>query len=563
MTASSLWWKHGVIYQIYPRSFQDGNGDGVGDLRGIRARIGYLKELGVSAVWLSPIFPSPMADFGYDIADYTNIDPLFGDLEEFDALLHELHDADIRLLLDFVPNHTSERHPWFLESRSSRTNPKRDWYLWQDPGEDGGVPNNWLAHFGGSAWEWDETTGQYYYHAFLKEQPDLNWRNPEVEKAMFDVLRFWLDRGVDGFRVDALAHLIKDSHLRDNPPNPDYHTDQPDYDQLLPAYSADQPDIHEIIRRMRTVLDEYPGRMMVGEVYLPVHRMMAYYGTDDSRGLHMPFNFQLITLPWHAPTIAAAIDQYEGALPAHGWPNWVLGNHDKPRIASRVGGEQSRAAALLLLTLRGTPTIYYGDELGMRDVPIAPEQVRDPQGLNMPGKNLSRDPARSPMQWDDSPGAGFSDAQPWLPLDRAFPRLNVKAQEDDPHSMLNFHKRLIDMHTRNPVLAGGSYAPFYSDAQMIAFLRDHEDERLLIAVNLTHKPCRLARHMPAGTILLGTLPEREGEEVGGMLGLGGDEGVIVRLKPGAPAHALRPGPAAVHAGPGGPVPPPPRPEAQP
>ncbi len=530
MSDASLWWKHGVIYQIYPRSFQDYNGDGVGDLAGIRQRIGYLKELGVAAVWLSPIFPSPMADFGYDIADYTDVDPLFGDLEEFDALLRELHDAGIKLLLDFVPNHTSEQHPWFVESRSSRTNPKRDWYLWQDPAEDGGPPNNWLAHFGGNAWEWDEATGQYYYHAFLKEQPDLNWRKPEVEKAMFDVLRFWLDRGVDGFRVDALAHLIKDSHLRDNPPNPDYHPGLPDYDRLLPAYSADQSEVHEIVRRMRRVIDEYPGRMMVGEVYLPVHRMMAYYGTDDNRGLHMPFNFQLITLPWHAPTIAAAIDQYEGALPAHGWPNWVLGNHDKPRIASRVGADQSKAAALLLLTLRGTPTIYYGDEIGMRDVPIAPDQVRDPQGLNMPGKNLSRDPARSPMQWNDTPGAGFTEAEPWLPLDRAYPRINVDALEGDPHSMLNFQRRLIDMHTNDPVLAEGSYAPFHADTQVIVFMREHEGQRLLIAVNLTHKPCQVERNVPDGTIMVGTIPEREGERVTGTLGLGGDEGIIIRVE---------------------------------
>lgn len=545
MTASSSWWKHGVIYQIYPRSFHDANGDGVGDLAGIRKRIGYLKELGVAAVWLSPIFPSPMADFGYDIADYTGVDPLFGDLEEFDALLRELHEADIKLLLDFVPNHTSEQHPWFVESRSSRTNPKRDWYLWQDPAEDGGPPNNWLAHFGGNAWERDETTGQYYYHAFLKEQPDLNWRNPEVEKAMFDVLRFWLDRGVDGFRVDALAHLIKDSHLRDNPPNPDYRPDQPDYDRLLPAYSADQPEIHPIIRRMRLVLDEYPGRMMVGEVYLPVHRMMAYYGTDDSRGLHMPFNFQLITLPWHAPTIAAAIDQYEGALPEHGWPNWVLGNHDKSRIASRVGAEQAKTAALLLLTLRGTPTVYYGDEIGMRDVPIAPHQVRDPQGLNMPGKNLSRDPARSPMQWTDAPGGGFTEAEPWLPLDHAHPRINVEALEGEPHSMLHFHRRLIDMHTNDPVLAEGTYAPFHADAQVIVFWREHDGQRLLIAVNLTHKPCQVGRSVPDGTIVVGTTPEREGERVTGTLGLGGDEGVIIRVDGAAGKPGARPDQATV------------------
>lgn len=535
MSESPEWWKHGVIYQIYPRSFQDTNGDGVGDLEGIRRRIGYLKQLGVSAVWLSPIFPSPMADFGYDISDYTDIDPLFGNLTDFDALLRDLHDAGIRLLLDLVPNHTSNLHPWFRESRSSRDNPKRDWYLWHDAGRDGGPPNNWLAHFGGRAWEWDEQTGQYYYHAFLKEQPDLNWRNPDVENAVFDVMRFWLDRGVDGFRVDALAHLIKDAHLRDNPVNPDYHPRQSDYDRLLPTYSADQPEIHDIVRRMRRVVDGYPGRVLIGEVYLPVVRMMAYYGSDDSRGIHLPFNFQLITMPWDAAQIAAAIDEYEGALPAHGWPNWVLGNHDQPRIASRVGIDQAMAATLLLLTLRGTPTLYYGDEIGMRDVPIAPHQMRDPQGLNMPGKNLSRDPARAPMQWDATPGAGFTQAEPWLPVDRAHPRVNVEQQARDPHSLLNFVRRLIALRAREPALAEGLYAPFHADDRVIAFVREHAARRLLVAVNLAHAPCHLGREV-AGTVLLGTVPERAGEHIEGTLALGGDEGLILELEESVPQN---------------------------
>ena len=360
--------------QIYPRSFQDSDGDGIGDLGGIIERLDYLTWLGVDAVWLSPIFPSPMADFGYDIADYTDIDPLFGSMEDFDRLLEAVHARDLKLILDLVPNHTSDRHPWFEESRSSRENPKRDWYLWKDPAPDGGPPTNWRSVFGGSAWQYDDTTGQYYYHAFLKEQPDLNWRNPEVRDAIFDVMRFWLDKGVDGFRVDVMWHLLKDEQLRDNPPNPDYHPDQPDHARFIPAFSEDQYEVHTIVEQMRAVTDAYDDRVLIGEIYLPIPRLVAYYG-PEGRGAHLPFNFQLILLPWDARRIDAAISKYEGALPPDGWPNWVLGNHDKPRIASRVGRAQARVAAMLLLTLRGTPTLYYGDEIGMQNVAVPPERV--------------------------------------------------------------------------------------------------------------------------------------------------------------------------------------------
>jgi alpha-glucosidase len=526
------WWRHGVIYQIYPRSFQDSNGDGIGDLQGIRRRIDHLKWLGVSAIWLSPIYPSPMADFGYDISDYTDIDPVFGSLEDFDALLADVHAAGMKLILDFVPNHTSDQHPWFRESRSSRDNPKRDWYLWRDPKPDGSPPNNWLAHFGGIGWEWDEATGQYYYHAFLKEQPDLNWRNPEVQEAMLNVMRFWLDRGVDGFRVDVMHHVIKDTQWRDNPVNPDFLPHMNDYDRLLPVYSADQPEVHDIVRKMRKVLDAYEDRMMVGELYLPIHRLVTYYGTPEDKGVHLPFNFQLILLPWQAPSLAAAIDAYEGALPAHGWPNWVLGNHDQPRITSRVGPEQAKVAALMLLTLRGTPTLYYGDEIGMRDVPIPPDEVRDPQGLNMPGKNLSRDPARTPMQWNGGRNAGFTDGTPWLRQDRNYPRINVETLRDDPHSTLSLHRRLIALRQREPAIAEGTYAPVHSDAQLIAYLREAAGRRFLIVMNLTHRPCYFTPPTPySGTIEVSTFPEREGESLAGALNLSGDEGMVVRLDP--------------------------------
>lgn len=526
-----LWWQEGVIYQIYPRSYQDSNGDGIGDLPGILKRLDHLQWLGVTAVWLSPVYPSPMADFGYDISDYQGIHPLFGSPEDFDALLNEVHHRGMKLILDLVPNHTSDQHPWFLESRSSRDNPKRNWYLWHDALPDGTPPNNWLSVFGGSGWEWDETTQQYYYHAFLKEQPDLNWRNPEVQNAMFDVMRFWLDKGVDGFRVDVMWHMIKDDQLRDNPVNPDYQSHMATYEQLLPVYSTDQPEVHELVLNMRRVLDEYDERLMIGEIYLPIHQLVAYYGIDG-KGAHLPFNFQLLLLPWEAPKIAAAIDQYEGVLPDGGWPNWVLGNHDQHRITSRVGREQARVAALLLLTLRGTPTIYYGDEIGMRDVPIPFDEVQDPQGLNMPDKNLSRDPARTPMQWDNSPNAGFSTHKPWLRLAGSALRENVQSQKDDPLSMLSLHQRLIALRQREPSLNVGDYTPVYADTQLIAYIRQAAGSpRFLIILNLSHRPAYFKAKDPAlkGIVEIATYPELEGQPVGDTINLAGDEGIIIRL----------------------------------
>jgi len=527
-----LWWQEGVIYQIYPRSYQDSNGDGIGDLQGILQRLDYLQQLGVNAVWLSPIYPSPMADFGYDISDYQGIHPLFGTLHDFDELITAVHNRGMKLILDLVPNHTSDQHPWFLESRSSRDNPKRDWYIWHDRLPDGGEPNNWLSVFGGSAWEWDETTQQYYYHAFLKEQPDLNWRNPDVQTAMLNVMRFWLDKGVDGFRVDVMWHMIKDQNLRDNPPNPDYQPYMATYEQLLPVYSTDQPEVHEIVLKMRQVLDSYSERLLIGEIYLPIHQLVAYYGIDG-KGAHLPFNFQLLQLPWDARQIASAIDQYEGVLPPQGWPNWVLSNHDQPRITSRVGKEQARIAALLLLTLRGTPTIYYGDEIGMRDVPIPFDEVQDPQGLNMPDKNLSRDPARTPMQWDHSMNAGFTTGKPWLRLSRNFTRDNVQLQQTDPYSILSFYTRLIKFRQQEPSLMVGDYLPVYADTQLIAYIRHLEGHpRFLILLNLSHRPgyFKAKDSSLKGKVVIATPLEWEGTLVNDTISLGGDEGIVVQLE---------------------------------
>jgi alpha-glucosidase len=526
----TTWWKRGVVYQIYPRSFQDTNGDGIGDLKGICRRLDYLEWLGVDAVWISPIYTSPMADFGYDVADYCGIDPIFGTLEDFDELVAQAHARGLRLILDFVPNHTSDRHPWFLESRSSRDNPKRDWYIWRDPAPDGGPPNNWISNFGGSAWEWDEATGQYYYHAFLTEQPDLNWRNPRVRAAMYDVLRFWLKRGVDGFRVDVIWHLIKDAAFRDNPPNPAYRATQAEINRSLQVHSADQPEVHEVVAEMRRVLEEFPERVLIGEIYLPLERLVAYYGKDLS-GAHLPFNFQLIHTAWNAREIASLVNEYEAALPQGGWPNWVLGNHDQPRIGARVGTAQGRVAAMLLLTLRGTPTLYYGDEIGIGKVEIPPDAVQDPWEKNEPGLGLGRDPERTPMHWDASPNGGFSTGRPWLPLDPSFETCNVEGMRNDPGSILTLYRELIAARKRHLALSVGRYKPVGIEGHVFAFEREHKDERVLVALNLGPEPAALTLPGDAsrGQVLLSTHLDRKDEAVGSELRLRGDEGVIVAL----------------------------------
>jgi alpha-glucosidase len=330
------WWQRAIIYQVYPRSFQDSDGDGIGDLEGIRRRLNHLERLGIDTIWLSPIYPSPMADFGYDVADYGDIDGRFGTMADFDRLIADVHRRGMKLVLDFVPNHSSDHHPWFVQSRSSRESPKRDWYIWRDPKPDGSPPNNWMSHFGGSTWTFDAATGQYYLHSFLKEQPDLNWRNPQVKQAIFDVLRFWLGKGVDGFRVDVIWCLVKDEHFRDNPVNPDWKPGLGDRERLISIYECDRPEMMGLVAEMRAVLDTYPGdRLLIGEIYLPLDRLVAYYGVD-LKGAQLPFNFLLIGATWSADSIGRIVADYNAALPAGAWPNWVLSNHDRSRIASRA-----------------------------------------------------------------------------------------------------------------------------------------------------------------------------------------------------------------------------------
>lgn len=522
------WWQRGVIYQIYPRSFQDSNGDGIGDLRGIIQRLGHLVTLGIDAIWISPIYPSPMADFGYDVSDYCAVDKIFGNLADFDELIAEAHSRGLRIILDFVPNHTSSEHPWFIESRSSRNNPKRDWYIWRDPAANGALPNNWLSRFGGPAWEWDEETKQYYCHSFLKEQPDLNWRNPRVRHAMYDVLRFWLDRGVDGFRVDVLWLLIKDDQFRNNPLNPSYQPGEASHNRTLPLYTADRPEIHEVVREMREVTDAYPDRVLIGEIYLPIEHLVTYYGRDLS-GVHLPFNFQLLQTAWNAESVARIIAEYEETLPPGAWPNWVLGNHDNTRIVSRIGAAQARVAAMLLLTLRGTPTIYYGEEIGMKDVPIAPDLIQDLAEKNEPGLGLGRDPERTPIPWDGSPLAGFTSGQPWLPIDVNHGSLNVEALCRAADSIFNLYRQLLSLRRSNPALVQGRIDAVKVEENILRYERTQEEERILVLLNMSHELAKVSH--PRGRLLLSTHLDRDGENSGQVAWLRADEGVIVQVEP--------------------------------
>jgi alpha-glucosidase len=541
MPAKPYWWQRGVVYQIYPRSFMDHSGDGVGDIQGVIDKLDYVEWLGVDAIWFSPLFPSPMADFGYDVSDYIAIHPDYGTLADFDRLLIEAHSRDLKVILDLVPNHTSDEHQWFVESRRSMDDPKRDWYIWKDPGPDGGPPNNWKSYFGGPAWTFDEATGQYYMHNFHPKQPELNWRNTEVEQAMFDVIRFWLRRGVDGFRIDVIDRLLKDPQFRDNPPHPDWSEGDNPTNALRRVHSEAQfPELFDLWRRFRRVFDEFPNKVAIGEVaydYGP-QQLAGFYGEErtdtdnENDGLHLPFNFGLIAQPWDAESIRAFVDTYDAALPSYAWPNYVLGNHDQSRIASKYGRAQARVAAVMLLTLRGTPTIYYGDELGMEDVTIPDERIQDPQGRD---RNFNRDECRTPMQWDTSPHAGFclADVTPWLPVADDYQQHNVAVQTDDPNAMLNLHQRLLNYRRRTPALhIGRYYAIDPCPAGCFVYLRQYNDQRCLIALNFTGetRTLDLSDYGDSTTIILSTEADRDGQPVDlGALALHGDEGVIIEV----------------------------------
>jgi alpha-glucosidase len=513
------WWREGVFYQIYPRSFQDSNGDGIGDLAGITSRLDHLNDgtptsLGVDAIWLSPFYRSPMADFGYDIADYRDVDPTFGTLADFDRLLDEAHRRGIRVIVDLVPGHTSDRHPWFQSARSSRADPKRDWYVWADRRRGGGPPNNWRSAFPrvGRAWTLDRGTGQYYLHHFLPEQPDLNWWNEEVREAVDDVMRFWLDRGVDGFRVDVAHGLVRDRALRSNPRLQMFGRPR--------RRNWDLDEVHEIHRRWRRVLDSYDGdRMAVGEVGVrDLARLVRYHGQDDE--LQLAFNFRFLDQPaWRADAFRAEVERWERLLPATAWPDYTLSNHDRPRAASRFGLERAGVAAMMLLSLRGTPFVYYGEEIGMTDGTIPPARIRDVDG---------RDPERTPMQWDGSSGAGFTTAEPWLPLAPGHERRNVAAQRDDPASLFSFYRRLIWLRKGSPALRGGAYRTVRAPGGVFAYQREAGGERVYVALNFTKAARRVAFGTGPGRVLLSTDHQRDAEEVAlGEIDLSPDEGLIV------------------------------------
>ncbi len=532
---SREWWREAVFYQIYPRSFFDSNGDGIGDLDGITERLDYLNDgsaasLGVDALWLSPINPSPLKDWGYDVSDYCGVHPELGTLESFDRLIAQAHRRNIRIILDLVPNHTSDQHPWFLESRASRDNPRRGWYLWR-PGRGDDAPNNWKSTFGGSAWQYDAATREWYLHSFLTAQPDLNYRNPEVVEAMHDVLRFWLDRGADGFRVDVAAQLIKDAQFRDNPVAPD---DPPlsamerlAYEQ---RYNSDQPEVHEVVRGMRRVLDSYGGeRMMVGEVWARDQRSLADYLRADE--LQQAFNFRFLFSPWRAQAFRERIEEAEALLGAGAWPTYTLSNHDFPRHLSRYagpGGEaRARMAAVMLLAMRGTPFLYYGEEIGMTNVEISEERRRDPVG---------RDGCRTPMQWSAGRNGGFtSAAQPWLPLGDCA-AANVEEQLGDARSILSLYRRMIRLRRNSRALSEGSYRSEPGAPQdCLIFRREAPSQRMMVALNFAEGTRRI--NPPRGTVVLSSDPARIEGEVGGALELAPNEGVVIELAPG-PATSL-------------------------
>ena len=497
------WWRSGVIYQIYPRSFADGDGDGVGDLQGITERLEYVRDLGAAAVWLSPIYRSPMADFGYDVADHTAVDPLFGTIADADALIATAHRLGLRVLLDYVPNHTSDKHPWFTQSRARRDSPKRSWYVWR--GADA-LPNNWISAFGDQrpAWTRDALTDEWYLHSFLPEQPDLNWDEPAVEAAMHDVLRFWLRRGVDGFRIDVAHAIGKDPQLRDNEPGR--------------RHNEDWPSVHPRLAGIRRVLEEFDGdRVAVGEVYLRDQRALAPYVTTGDE-LHLAHNFVFLNLPWAAERFRAVVDEFEELTRAGGWPAWCLNNHDHSRTATRYGFERARVAAMLTLTLRGTPFVFQGEELGLTDVPVAPEAIVDVDG---------RDPVRAPIPWappsEAGPGAGFSTAQPWLPVHPDAECLAASVQAQDPGSPLAFYRALLALRRATPALHAGSYRSLPAAPDVFAYVREHEGARVLVALNFAPFPRALPGEAAGARVLLSTRADP------GEAALAADEGRILAI----------------------------------
>ncbi len=519
------WWRDAVVYQLYPRSFADSDGDGVGDLRGVIERLDHLAWLGIDTLWLNPTFPSPNADWGYDVADYRGVHPELGTMDDLDELIAGARERDIRVLLDLVPNHTSIEHPWFEEARASKDAPRRDWYVWADPAPDGGPPNNWVSNFMGPAWTLDETTGQYYLHNFLPEQPDLDWWNEDVRAEFDDILRFWFDRGVAGFRIDVCHMVIKDAELRDNPPAGD---DDSLYDRLRgqrQVYNADRPEVHDVFRRWREVAEEPdPTRLLLGEVYLlEIERLARYYGERDDE-LQLAFNIPFLHLPFEPGPMREAVSATQEVFPLHAWPCWTGSNHDTPgRMASRWGANEPgriRMALMMLLTLRGTPVLYYGDEIGLPNVEVERERLQDPVGIHF-YPYAGRDGGRTPMQWSAEAGAGFTEpgVEPWLPFGDL--SVNVADQRDDPASTLHFCRDLIALRRELDALREATYVALDTPEPVWTWRRDE----VTVALNFSDEPAVVDG--VEGTIRLCTDRERDGETVEGALELGPWQGTVV------------------------------------
>ena len=537
------WWQSAVFYQIYPWSFQDSDNDGIGDLRGIRSRLEYLRgaqhSLGVDAIWLSPIYPSPMHDFGYDVSDYVNIDPRFGTLKDFDDLLEEAHRLGLRVIMDLVLNHTSNQHEWFRESRASRLSTKRNWYCWADGKSFGRRPSNWNARFGGSSWTWDPEARQYYLHSFLKEQPDLNWQNPSVRAAMWDVVRFWLDRGVDGFRLDAINWLGKDTRWPNNP----FRFGLRGYTRQHHLYDRDQALAQESMQELRQVVSAYRDAVLIGEAAADTPGGPAsFYGEGDDE-LHLVFDFRLMKSPWCAKSFRLCLSQHVPSIPQGGWPTIVMSNHDQPRHIDRYGAggdaeARARAAALLLLTMPGTPFLYYGEEVGMRNGKLRYRDLRDPYTKRFWPFRPGRDPARTPMQWDASLHAGFTTSRPWLPLPPDSSQRNVAAEAADPRSLWSLYRKLLELRRMSPALHRGDYR-MIEDSPRDCLLYEREArtetgtvERMLVAVNFSQRPCEFA--FPSGSshglVLVSTNPDAADSTWNPtQIRLGPDEGRLVRL----------------------------------
>jgi len=502
---ATKWFEDAVVYQIYPRSFFDINGDGIGDLNGITEKLDYLNDgtensLGIDAIWINPFYPSPQYDFGYDVMNYRGVDLQYGSMEDFIRLLKEAHKRGIRVIMDMVPNHTSHLHPWFLESRSSKNNPKRDWYIWQPKPERRKYPNNWLSAFGGRAWEWDNKTKEYYYHTSILEQPDLNWRNPQVKEAILSDMAFWLDKGVDGFRLDVINWVMKDKELKNNP----HCLGIRPYDIQRHLYDKDQPEAVDIARAMRKLTDRYKDTVLIGEVGLdPIEYSLGFkkaasYLGENGDGLHAVFNFSFLHSKFSAESFRSKVEAWEEIAGERGWPTYVLSNHDVTRHISRYARgkwtlPRAKVLSAMLLTLRGTPFLYYGEEIGMENLRLRKSEILDPLGRRYWPLYPGRDGERTPMQWNSNINSGFTTGDPWIRVHPNYRKINVDIEKNDPESLFNFYRRLIWIRKRNSVLRQGDYKGCSNSTKgVFSFFRETTEQCFFIALNFTGKKRHLA-----------------------------------------------------------------------